>query len=116
MTDYEKEYDELYEEYSKLVEMLNDPSKYRETFMEGTGGEDIFESILPETLEFIINKAKRDPKVKSRLIKDLDLVGADKSTEIDSSARPRFQPPKTSLRLRSAMIYTPRSSSRPVVD
>ena len=94
-------------EIEALQDLLFDPKQYRVAFQEnaeGTEEGEIFEILREQILRY----AKSTPEFKDFLINNL--------TETTSSGSRKPQTHSFSPRMRTSMMFSPRSSSRPTVD
>lgn len=104
------------EQIEGLTELLFNPSSYREAFrenMESDNSDDLSKAEIFEVLKKeLVEYAKKTPSFKKYLLTNL---GESKGRERSMSrARPTTQ--SYTPRIRSPMIYNPRSSSRPTLD
>lgn len=108
------------EQIEGLQELLFDPSAYRSAYRENTESDspddkskaEIFEVLKREIVEY----SKNTPAFKKYLLSSLGAVVTDPKGREPSSARSRPTTQSYTPRIRSSMIYTPRSSSRPTLD
>lgn len=103
-----------------LQDLLFNPSAYRSAYRENmeeeskddTSKAEIFEVLKKELVEY----TKSTPAFKKYLLASLGAVMPDPKGREPSSARARPMTQSYTPRIRSSMIYTPRSSSRPTLD
>lgn len=103
------------EQIEGLQELLFDPSAYRSAYRDNVEGDldgEIFEVLKKEIVEY----SKNTPAFKKYLLASLGAVVPDPKGREPSSARSRPATQSYTPRIRSSMIYTPRSSSRPTLD
>lgn len=96
------------EDYESLEDLLFKPKDYREAFKnnaEGTEEGEIFEIFRKDILKY----AKETPSFRDFLIKNL--------SDTPSTIVVKRPPTQTfSPRIRSSVMFSPRSSSRPTID
>lgn len=102
----------LNETVQGLTDLMFNPSEYRRAYRENMEDDpksspEIFEVLYKELVEY----SKSNPEFKKKLLKSLGDCPIGRATSPPRASTQSFSP-----RLRSTMIYTPRTSSRPVVN